>query len=180
MLKWSEKLKWLLPKHTGKGETLGRHQTDSGAVGCTRFSVFSAVSPQGDGARGCRDAKSHAGLHGAAWMLGPILMLVSLATSLIHLSRNHDRQTTRFWDLISSDLLSAVQRCRRAPSFALPRECSHLSCRHFQTVCCVPGLLRECCSSFFWPFILEWMIFVFCFLLYLLESSTFCFFWWLS
>ena len=125
MLKWSEKLKWLLPKHTGKGETLGRHQTDSGAVGCTRFSVFSAVSPQGDGARGCRDAKSHAGLHGAAWMLGPILMLVSLATSLIHLSRNHDRQTTRCLgpDFLWPALRGAEMSTRafiRSPSWMQP------------------------------------------------------------
>lgn len=104
-------------------------------------------------------------------------MLVSLATSLARLSRNQDRQTTRCLGpafLPPARLGAEMSTC--AAVHAPSRECSRLSRQYLQTACCVPGLLRGCSSSFLWPFILEWIIFVFRFLLYLLESSTFCFF----
>ena len=165
----------------GEGGNPGAPPDRRGAVGCTRFSVFSAGSPQGDGAGECRDAKSHAGLQGATWMLGPILMLVSLATSLICLSWNHDRQTTRcLGPAFLPPALLGAEMSTCAVVHAPPRECSRLSRQYLQTACCVPGLLRGCSSSFLWPFILEWIIFVFRFLLYLLEGSTFCFCLWLS
>ena len=48
MLKWSERLKWLWPEHTGQGETPRRPQTDLRAVGCTRCPFRRLAS------RGCR------------------------------------------------------------------------------------------------------------------------------
>ena len=95
----------------GRGKPWGATRQTAG-LWEAHASVFSAVSPQGDGARGCRDAKSRAGLQGAAWMSGPILILVSLATSLIHLSRNHDRQTMR---CLGPDFLwPALRRAERS------------------------------------------------------------------
>lgn len=95
----------------GRGKPWGATRQTAG-LWEAHASVFSAVSPQGDGARGCRDAKSRAGLQGAAWMSGPVLILVSLATSLIHLSRNHDRQTMR---CLGPDFLwPALRRAERS------------------------------------------------------------------
>lgn len=49
----------------GRGKPWGATRQTAG-LWEAHASVFSAVSPQGDGARGCRDAKSRAGLQGAA------------------------------------------------------------------------------------------------------------------